>query len=122
MSDLHGPDVTAATRALLELTYGDPDRRAVEVVLLRQLSSPGMHPEMKELAVTCMGHIGRLHRAASPDVVRRLEGLLGDPVLGGRAEDALGDIRAFANERGRGTAVRVSPSSDRVADSRALDE
>lgn len=95
MSDLQGPDVTAATRALLDLTYGDPDRRAVEVALLGQLSSPDVHPEVKQLAVTCMGHIGRLHRAASADVVRRLEGLLGDPELGGRAEDALGDIRAF---------------------------
>lgn len=96
MSDLQGPDVTAATRALLDFTYGDPDRRAVEVVLLRQLSSPDVHHEVKELAVTCMGHVGRLHRAVSPDVVRRLEGLLDDPDLGGRAEDALGDIRAFA--------------------------
>ncbi|MEU6475507.1 hypothetical protein ABZ858_01225 [Streptomyces sp. NPDC047017] len=29
-------------------------------------------------------------------VVARLESLLGDPVLGGIAEDALGDIRSFA--------------------------
>ncbi len=96
MSDLQGPDVAAATRALLDLTYGDPDRRAVEVVLMRQLSTPDVHHQVKELAVTCMGHIGRLHRAASPDVVHRLEGLLNDPTLCGRAEDALGDIRAFA--------------------------
>ncbi|MDH6194105.1 hypothetical protein M2272_000726 [Mycobacterium frederiksbergense] len=95
MSDLEGADITAATRALLALTYDDPDRRGVELVLLRQLSSLGVDQQVRALAVTCMGHIGRLHRAVSPDVVRRLEELLDDPDLGGQAEDALGDISAF---------------------------
>ncbi|MER0428205.1 hypothetical protein AB0F05_29645 [Streptomyces microflavus] len=31
----------------------------------------------------------------SPDLVSRAEGLLGDPELGGRAEDALDDIASF---------------------------
>lgn len=95
LSDLRGPDITAATRALLALTYDDPDRTAVESLLLRQLSSSEVDPEVRALAVTCMGHVGRIHRAVSPEVVRRLESLIDDPELGGRAEDALGDIAAF---------------------------
>lgn len=94
VSDLEGSDTGLATRALLALTYDDPDRRAVELILLRQLS-PEVDDQVRALAVTCMGHIGRIHQAVSPDVVHRLEGLLGDPILGGRAEDALDDIRSF---------------------------
>lgn len=95
ISDLRGPDITAATRALLALTYNDPDRTAVEVLLLCQLSSSDVDPEVRALAVTCMGHVGRIHRAVSPETVRRLEALIDDAELGGRAEDALGDIAAF---------------------------
>lgn len=94
VSDLEGSDTRLATRALLALTYDDPDRRAVEVILLRQLS-PEIDGQVSALAVTCMGHIGRIHEAVSSDVIHRLEGLLDDPVLGGRAEDALDDIRSF---------------------------
>ncbi|MFB7500363.1 hypothetical protein ACFC09_37780 [Streptomyces sp. NPDC056161] len=94
VSDLEGSDTRLATRALLALTYDDPDRRAVEVILLRQIS-PEVDDQVRALAVTCMGHIGRIHQAVSVDVVNCLEGLLNDPILGGRAEDALDDIRSF---------------------------
>ncbi|TMS52709.1 hypothetical protein [Mycobacterium sp. DBP42] len=66
-----------------------------EVLLLCQLSSSDVDPEVRALAVTCMGHVGRIHRAVSPETVRRLEALIDDAELGGRAEDALGDIAAF---------------------------
>ncbi|MFJ1594093.1 hypothetical protein ACIOD0_28170 [Kitasatospora albolonga] len=95
VSEVEGSDTRLAARALLALTYDDPDRRAVEAILLRQLS-PEIDDQLRALAVTCMGHIGRIHRTVSPDVVHRLQGLINDPALGGRAEDALDDIRSFA--------------------------
>ncbi|MEU4874969.1 hypothetical protein [Streptomyces sp. NPDC021608] len=51
---------------------------------------------MTALAVTCVGHIARLHGAIDARLVTRVRDLLQDPVLGGRAEDALDDIASFA--------------------------
>ena len=96
-TDLGSPDIGVSTGALLAMTYDDPDPRRVEAVLLDCLS-PGADPQIRALAVTCLGHVGRIHRAVSADVVRRLEALLDDPALGGTAEDALGDIASFAGE------------------------
>ncbi|WP_405974657.1 hypothetical protein OG496_42415 [Streptomyces sp. NBC_00988] len=97
MSELGSPDVGVSTRALLAMTWDDPDRERVEGVLLDCLS-PDTDPQIRALAVTCMGHVGRIHRAVSVVVVRRLEQLVDDPALGGVAEDALGDIANFAGE------------------------
>ncbi|MGW0208591.1 hypothetical protein ACWDZ8_23250 [Streptomyces sp. NPDC003233] len=96
LEDLHSSDISLAVRALLRLTYEDPDRRWMEGVILECLS-PKADPQIRALAVTCLGHLGRLHRAVSPEVTQRLESLLDDPVLGGQAEDALGDIAYFAS-------------------------
>ena len=43
-----------------------------------------------------MGHLGRVRGLVSARLVATLEGMLDDPVLGGIAEDALGDVRYFA--------------------------
>jgi len=94
MSDLEGTHIGMSTRALLALTYDDPDRERVEGVLIDCLS-PDVDPQIRTLAVTCMGHVGRIHRAVGIDVIHRLKELLDDPVLGGVAEDALGDIASF---------------------------
>jgi len=94
-ADLTSGDTTRSANALLELTYDEPDRGWLEDLLLDQLK-PGNDPQLRALAVTCMGHVGRLHRAVSGWIVARLEGLLGDPELDGFAENALGDIRHFA--------------------------
>ncbi|WP_416959805.1 hypothetical protein [Streptomyces sp. Agncl-13] len=97
MSELGSPDIGVSTRALLAMTFDDPERERVEAVLLDCLS-PDADPQIRALAVTCMGHVGRIHKAVSAEVVRRLEELVDDCALGGVAEDALGDIAAFAGE------------------------
>lgn len=95
LADLASGDMVRATRALLYLTYEDPDRPWLEHLLLAQLREDN-DPQLRSLAVTCMGHVGRMRGAVSRRTVDRLEGLLSDPELGGIAEDALGDIRFFA--------------------------
>ncbi|MCP3805473.1 hypothetical protein NLX83_40030 [Allokutzneria sp. A3M-2-11 16] len=92
--DLASSDTSLITGALLAVTYDDPDRSRIEALLLGFLSSEVDH-QVKALAVTCLGHVGRIHRAVSSDAIRRLEEFLDDPELGGTAEDALDDIRAF---------------------------
>ncbi|MEV0069646.1 hypothetical protein [Amycolatopsis sp. NPDC050768] len=88
-------DLSRSTRALLSLTYNEPDREWVEDLLLGQLRE-GNDPQLRSLAVICVGHLGRLHGLVSGRLIIVLKDLLGDPVLGGTAEDALGDIMHFA--------------------------
>jgi len=96
LADLASGDLPRATRALLYLTYEDPDRHWLEDLLLDQLREDN-DPQLRSLAVTCMGHLGRMRGIVGNRIVACLESLLGDPVLGGTAEDALGDIRSFAH-------------------------
>ncbi len=52
--------------------------------------------EVRGTAVTCLGHLARLHRDLDlPLVLPTLQALRSDPGMGGRAEDALDDIRTF---------------------------
>ncbi|MFJ6560888.1 hypothetical protein ACIQMV_13570 [Streptomyces sp. NPDC091412] len=108
-ADVGSTDVGRATRALLALTYDDPDRTAVEALLLKCLdpSDTTVDPQVTALAVTCVGHVARLHGAIGPDLLERVRDLLQDPVLGGRAEDAMDDIASFA-----GPAREVQPGDD----------
>ena len=95
VGDLASGDITLSTQALLALTYDDPDREWLENLLLREVDE-ATDPQLRALAVTCMGHLGRLRGEVDRKIVSRLEALRADNVLGGIAEDALGDIRHFA--------------------------
>ncbi|MCF1598617.1 hypothetical protein [Streptomyces muensis] len=97
-ADVRGTDVARATRALLAFTYDEPEREATEELLSECLDPAGsaVDPQVRALAVTCVGHVARIHGEVGPDLVARVRGLLQDPVLGGRAEDALDDVASFA--------------------------
>ncbi len=84
-----------AAQAMLGLTHHEPDREQLQRMLLSRTQTTG--PDLRRLAVTCLGHVGRLDGAVLPEVVSRLQELLDDPELGGTAEDALGDIESFTN-------------------------
>lgn len=96
LRDLACDDLARSTRALLALTYDDPDRVWLEDLLLHTLDDAAADPQLRALAVTCMGHLGRMRGQVGSRIVGRLEGLLKDPKLGGIAEDAMGDIRSHA--------------------------
>lgn len=82
-----------AADAMLGLVHHEPDRERLQRILLDHTR----HPELRQLAVTCLGHVGRLDGTVLPEVMARLQELLGDPRLGGTAEDALNDIEIFQN-------------------------
>ncbi|MFD4639282.1 hypothetical protein ACFWN2_18330 [Lentzea sp. NPDC058436] len=82
-----------AFQAMLALVRHDPERAQLQRILLGVVD--GADRQLAQLAVTCLGHVGRIDRVVLPEVVPRLRALLGDPQLGGRAEDALGDIGHF---------------------------
>ncbi|ANZ38832.1 hypothetical protein BBK82_24965 [Lentzea guizhouensis] len=90
---LASADPAGSTRAMLALTHHEPDRAALQRLLLDHVRHPDRN--LRQLAVTCLGHVGRLDRQVLPEVVERLNALLDDPELGGTADDALGDIESF---------------------------
>lgn len=52
--------------------------------------------EVKGVAVTCLGHIARIHRRLDMEKVKPvLDTLMRDPIIAGRAADALSDIEIF---------------------------
>ena len=93
-------DVAEATDALLDLTYNEPDRGWLQEFLLECLE-PAVTGQVRSLAVTCAGHVGRLDHEVGPALVRRLHELAEDPLLGGIVEDALGDIASFRGDSGK---------------------
>jgi hypothetical protein len=85
-----------ATDAMLGLTYHEEDQQWHEAFLVSCLA-PERDPQIRALAVTCLGHVGRMFGSiSSPLTLPELTALLDDPGLGGRAEDALADIGHFA--------------------------
>ncbi|MFF0255980.1 hypothetical protein ACFYPW_26185 [Micromonospora zamorensis] len=92
---IYGDDVGEATDALLALSLDEPDREWIEDVLLRLLDAP-VDRQVRELAVTCIGHVARLHHAISQKTIARLHELTDDPELRLRVPNALSDISVFA--------------------------
>jgi hypothetical protein len=90
-----GGDLNTSLDAMLALTYYDPDRSWVEG-LLRAAIKPENDPQIRRLAVTCLGHVARIHGAIDARSVAALKHLKADPELSGTVEDALGDIESFA--------------------------
>lgn len=96
LAAIESDDVALSTQSLLELTYNDPDGEWVERVVLEHLDTR-YDVQLRGLAATCLGHLARIHgRITRHTVVPALRALLSDPVLGGRAQDALDDIGQFA--------------------------
>nr|BFE57987.1 hypothetical protein GCM10020063_025130 [Dactylosporangium thailandense] len=90
-------DLDIATDALLELTRHETDRGWIERLLLRLIDGDA-DVRLRALAVTCLGHVARQHRAIDRETVLPvLRGLLDDAALGGRAQEAIDDIETFTS-------------------------
>lgn len=88
-------DMVVATNALLELTYFEEDVAWLEDFLLRQ-ATEGSDRNVRELAVTCIGHSARINgTVTSESVYRSLRQFLTNPELYLRALNALDDIDVF---------------------------
>jgi len=80
--------------ALLSSAYYDTDWRWVQSNCLRLLDDSPL--EIRRIAVTCLGHLARVHRTLDADkVLQKLTALKADPSISGWVEDALDDIRTF---------------------------
>lgn len=92
---IDGGDGQTIAQALLGVTYNDPDPEWVQDMCLHLIAD---HPDtgVRAIAITCLGHLARIHGRLDVGKVRPvLSALRADPDLGGRAEDALDDVDRF---------------------------
>jgi hypothetical protein len=92
---LKSDDSTRINDALVRLTYHNSDWQWVQDQCLQLVNHSD--PVVKGLAVSCLGHLARIHKTIdTAKVLPILNSLLNDPEVGGRAEDAIDDIEMFA--------------------------
>ena len=85
--------------ALVRAAFHDPDWRWVQTQCLTFMKSP--NAVVRGLAATCIGHLARLHKQLDLAQVRpALIALAEDTEAGGRAADALDDIRTYIKRPG----------------------
>ena len=80
--------------ALVRITYHDPDWRWVQEMCLDLTRHT--NPDVSGLAVTCFGHLARIHGVLDVQrVLPILRRLKDDPKIAGRVDDALDDIKTY---------------------------
>ena len=80
--------------ALVRITYHDPDWRWVQEMCLALTRQSNL--DVSGLAVTCLGHLARIHRTLDEErVLPTLRRLQENPTIAGRVVDALDDIRTY---------------------------
>jgi len=85
--------------ALVRLTYHDSDGEWVQNLCLRLAKHPSS--DVRGAVATCFGHLARIHRRLDLGKVKNaLSSMRTDDKLAGRVEDALDDIRMFAEDSG----------------------
>lgn len=110
-------DKEICTHAILEMVF-NADREEVDWVsdYLVKLSE-NTNPTVSGLALTCFGHLARLHGYMGDHrrVVALLEAFRNSPVgeLRGRAEDALEDIEIFCSKP---QTHRTEPTPEHIVD------
>jgi hypothetical protein len=88
----------ALSRTLLSMAYHDDDWRWVQDTCITFTNHPD--PEVSALAVTCLGHLARIHGVLDTDkVLPVLEKLRKDPKIAGRVDDALDDIKMYLQDQ-----------------------
>lgn len=80
--------------ALIRITYHDPDWRWVQDTCIELANHSD--PQVSGLAVTCLGHLARIHGVLDLEkVLPTLRKLRAHPKISGRVADALDDIKMY---------------------------
>lgn len=96
---LQSNDIDQISSAMLYMTNGVADiawvqRRYVDL-------TTHSNDDVRGLALTCLGHVARIHGSVDWELVMPvLNRMLLDPLLGGRAQDAIDDIEMFVGNVG----------------------
>lgn len=79
---------------LVSLALNDADWKWVQQKCIDYSSH--IDPEVRGVAVTCLGHVARIHHELDVKVVVPvIQGLMQDPEVAGRAEDAWDDLLMY---------------------------
>jgi len=92
---LFSENTETVCNSLLEITFNDPDWQWKQDVLLNLLENND-NLDVKRLAITCLGHLARIHRQLDKNkVMPVLEKYLSNTELGGTVSDAFDDFEMF---------------------------
>ncbi len=98
---LHSPNPEETCMALLSIALHEPDWRWAQEQCLRSLQHAS--EQVRALALTCLGHVARIHGHLDMErVLPALVELRTHASLAGRVEDALDDIEMFLDRAGTG--------------------
>lgn len=102
LASIDSDDFSVASDSLLSLSYHEPDREWLEDLLVG-LAKASQDPQIRALAVVCIGHVARIHQSITySKVVPALEELRSIPELESRVANALEDIEIFTGYQSRG--------------------
>ncbi|MCV9933987.1 hypothetical protein OIU80_17025 [Flavobacterium sp. LS1R47] len=91
---LKSKDATIVINTLLETTFHNQNWEWVQDLCIELLENK--NPDISGLAVTCLGHIARIHRVIDKEkVLKAFESRKDDEAINGRIEDAIEDINVF---------------------------
>lgn len=89
-------DISFCNKLLLMLTMSSGNPGWIEDLCIEIIMSQ-RPDDLRGLAVTCLGHLARIHgKIDHAKVIAALTPLRDNPVLSGRIEDAMSDIEMFA--------------------------
>jgi len=92
---LFSENTEIACNSLLEITFNDPDWQWKQDVLLNLLENND-NLDVKRLAITCLGHLARIHQQLDKNkVMPVLEKYFSNPELGGTVSDTFDDFEMF---------------------------
>lgn len=92
-TDLDSGNATTIAAALTSAALHDNDRDFVEALIVKFVRHED--PWVRGVAALAAGHVARIHRGLSAEIVPLIEGLLSDERTRGKAQDALDDIQTF---------------------------
>ena len=107
LSDLEGiirsclltnEDMSFCNRLLLMLTMSSGNPEWIENLCIEIIKSQ-QDIELRGLAITCLGHLARIHgKINRKNVLTALTAVMDKPELSGRAEEAMSDIEMFVKK------------------------
>ncbi|MCV9929877.1 hypothetical protein OIU83_19610 [Flavobacterium sp. LS1R49] len=96
--NLKSKDSTVVINTLLEITFHNQNWEWVQDLCIELLENK--NPDIKGLAVTCIGHIARIHRVIDKEnVLKAFESRKDDDTICGRIKDAIDDINVFVTDK-----------------------
>jgi hypothetical protein len=96
-ADLSSGDSATIATALTSAALHHPDRAYVESLIVKFIRHDD--PRIRGVSALAAGHVARIRRQLSAEIVPLIEALLADDRTSGKAQDALDDIKMFIGVR-----------------------